>query len=474
MSVDANENSIGVDLLRSQIKTWESSFQAEHGRKPERADIKKDATIAAKYKQYQTATRPSITSRKSMKPREALQERSGNGSSNAPIARTPSKAVRTTIHTAVLSPVKEVEPTPAHIRLALGPTPQKDGQVLGIFDLLSGTPSRNDSAKVANLVAGTPSKATAISTEDGVGRTPQSSSKRFYLDAFAGTPLKRKREDETATPSSSKRKFATPSFLRRSFPLASIDEDGADTTGTSMAAPFRKRGLVRSLSSIIQNLKKQEEERMDEDWDILNEIEEEQGRDGVVAGERTAASSKVLVQDSQTGDMPLEPDKAPESSEDEEVLGKGDRPRKAWKKKGLKRQTRRVIMRPVKRKPGKEGAGLEDVAEEEEERQEVIEKEVKVVPETQLVDGGTAGDAYESSGNEEESEAEVSGKKSAKRKVTKRKERDGEVEEAQEKKVKPKRKVNELAHANFCKLKIKNKNSKANGKGGGRKFGGRR
>ncbi|SMR56283.1 unnamed protein product [Zymoseptoria tritici ST99CH_3D1] len=473
MSVDTNENCIGVDVLRSHIKTWESSFQAEHGRKPERADIKKDATIAAKYKQYQTATRPSTTSRKFTKPRDALREKSGNSSSNTSIARTPSKAFRTTTHTAVLSPVKEVEPTPAHIRLALGPTPQKDGQVLGIFDLLSGTPSRNDSVKVTHLVAGTPSKATAVSAEGGVERTPQSSSKRFYLDAFAGTPLKRKREDETATPSSSKRKYATPSFLRRSFPLASIDEDGPDTTGSSMAAPFRRKGLVRSLSSIIQNLKKQEEERMDEDWDILNEIEEEQQNGGAVVAKKISTSSQVLVQDSQTGDMPLGPDKAPESSEDEEVLGKGDRPRKAWKKKGLKRQTRRVIMRPVKRKAGKEGAGLEDVAEEEEEGQEVIEKEVEVVPETQLVDGREESDAYESSG-EEESDEEGAGKKTSKRKVTKAKEKDGEAGNGKEEKIKPKRKVNELAHANFCKLKIKNKNSKANGKGGGRKFGGRR
>jgi hypothetical protein len=45
MSVEGKENTLNVDILRSEIKSWESSFQTEHGRKPARADIKRDAAI---------------------------------------------------------------------------------------------------------------------------------------------------------------------------------------------------------------------------------------------------------------------------------------------------------------------------------------------------------------------------------------------------------------------------------------------
>lgn len=346
--------------------------------------------------------------------------------------------------------MQEAEPTPAHIRLQLGPTPQRDGQVLGIFDTIAATPSKTDSLEPLPkelLVAGTPSKP-AASVDSGLSKTPQSSSKRFFLDAFAGTPLKRKREDDVGTSSASKRKFATPSFLRRSFPLASIEEDSADVS-TAMAPPFRKRGLVRSLSSIIQGLRKQEEDRMDDDWDVMNEIEQEEE-----GGGPTKAVSKVLVQDSQAGDMPLGPDQAPESSEDEEAPGRGgDRPRKPWKKKGLKRQTRRVIMRPVKHKAGKE----DDLAKDN-------VSDVELVPETQLVEGGSDDDEYGDIDEDELADGPKKQKKDVKGKTTQ--------DDISASKAKPGRKVNELAHANFRKLKIKNKNSKASGKG--RKFGGRR
>lgn len=451
MSVEEKENGSGIESLRAQIKKYEKDFLHINGRKPERADIKKDATIAAKYKAYQLATRPptlTSTPQKRKRPsttRDALQEKPGHGKK-----QTPSKSRRTDKQPIIHSPVPEVEPTPEHVRLQLGPTPQRNGQVLGIFDMIAGTPSKTESPTKPMpselLVAGTPSKPTA--PDSVFSRTPQSSSKRFFLDAFAGTPLKRKREDEAGTSSAFKRKFATPSFLRRSFPLGPIEEDSADV-GTGMPPPFRKRGLVRSLSTIIQGLRQQEERRMDDDWDLMNEIEQEEQGGGA---EREVA--KVLVQDSQPSDMPLGPDQAPESSEDDEAPGRGDRPQKPWKKKGLKRQTRRVIMRPVTHKAGKE----EDLAEQG-------GSDVEATPETQAGEAG--------SDNEEHGEAgEVKPAGRAKQQT-----QDSSGLTAQDElstlKAKPGRKVNELAHANFRKLKIKNKNSKANGRGG-RKFGGRR
>lgn len=184
---------------------------------------------------------------------------------------------------------------------------------------------------------------------------------------------------------------------------------------------------------------------MDDDWDVMNEIEQEQEGGGAA---KTAA--KLLVQDSQPGDMPLGPDQAPESSEDEEAPGRGDRPRKPWKKKGLKRQTRRVIMRPVKHKAGKEDelAGQDG-------------SDAEAIPETQPGEGGPDNDDYDEAGEDGPTD-----------KATKQTKTSTAQKDTEPSKAKPGRKVNELAHANFKKLKIKNKNSKANGRG--RKFGGRR
>lgn len=189
---------------------------------------------------------------------------------------------------------------------------------------------------------------------------------------------------------------------------------------------------------------------MDDDWDVMNEIEQEQ--EG--GGGTTKAASKVLVQDSQPGDMPLGPDQAPESSEDEEAPGRGDRPRKPWKKKGLKRQTRRVIMRPVKHKAGKE---------DEFEAQEG--SDVEAVLKTQQIEAGLDDDEFDEDGEGELAGEAKKSKKDSSKTIAQ--------DETSSSKPKPGRKVNELAHANFRKLKIKNKNSKANGRGG-RKFGGRR
>jgi len=376
---------------------------------------------------------------------KVLRERSVNT-----LSATPQKRSRMADKLEVLEPtVQEVEQTPAAIRFGLGPTPQKDGEVLGIFDMLpGGTPSKGNDvlgAHAVNIVGATPSKPTApASSEPILSRTPQSSSKRYFLGAFAGTPMKRQRTDSVYTPSTPKRQYATPSFLRRDIPLAPIEEDDDATT---LAPPFKKRNLVRSLSTIIQGLKKQEEQRMDDDWDILDEIEAEERGEAPKPKE-----AEVLVEDSQAVEMPLGPDQGVESSEDE---GAGDRgrldangnPRKVWKKKGLKRQTRRVVMRPVVHKSVKavpaeeEGAG---------------DGEGGVVGERQLGGQNEAGEPLDDSDDE-------TSVKTAKKKKAKLEQANAAIEAGKKtSKAKPDK------HANFRRLNIKSKNAKPKGRGGGR------
>jgi len=348
--------------------------------------------------------------------------------------------------------------------------------VLGIFDMATtATPSKTLSMPTVSelpTVSESPSKATAAPASSALAlcATPQSSSKRRFLDAFISTPLKRKREDDGHTPSTKKRQFATPSFLRRSFPLAPIEEE----SGTA-APPFKKRGLVRSLSAIIQGLRKQEQNRMDDEWDIMDELEAEER--GEVP---RPAASKVMVEDSQVAEMPLGPDQGSGSDSDEAsdpgALGADGKPRKVWKKKGLKRQTKRVKMRPVLHK-AKKAAELEEREESDEE----------VVEETQLAgapartrqkqkhdrlgDGGgdsdNAGeDDAASNYDGEDAEAGAKPQKAGKPKAVSAKDKKAADDKST---AKPAKKVNTQAHANFRKLKIKNKNSKANGRG--KRFG---
>ena len=100
-------------------------------------------------------------------------------------------------------------------------------------------------------------------------------------------------------------------------------------------------------------------------------------------------------------------------------------------------------MRPVVQKVGKE-----PVVDETEELDDAEEK----------------GDAVEET--QVHGETEAAGEKTAKKKA-KMAEADGAVKEG----MKNPKKAKADAHANYKRLNIKNKNSKANGRGGGRRFG---
>ena len=105
--------------------------------------------------------------------------------------------------------------------------------------------------------------------------------------------------------------------------------------GRMRQPPFKKRGIVRSLSSIIQGLRKQEDDKLDEELEMMREMED-------ADDDQESAKPNVQVEDSQVV-MPLGPDQGIESEESEEEERDTGVFRKPWKKKGLKRQTKRVI-----------------------------------------------------------------------------------------------------------------------------------
>jgi hypothetical protein len=218
--------------------------------------------------------------------------------------------------------------------------------VLGLFDSLNTeTPSKRRIifGEIEPNVFQTPTKkgteaASEASSASRIRgeRTPLSITKRNLFNQFV-TPKKRKL-DEEGTPSSALRELATPAFLRRDNALHRIEE--ADET-TPRPAPWKRRGMVRSLSAMIQNMRKDEDDRLDEEADIMRELEMEE--EGISAPLKPRVS-QVQVGDSQV-EMPLGVDRGESENEDdeeEEELGQDGQPRKVWKKKGLKRQTRRT------------------------------------------------------------------------------------------------------------------------------------
>lgn len=229
----------------------------------------------------------------------------------------------------------------------IGPTPQRDGIVLGLFDNLNAeTPSKRRIifGEIEPNVFQTPTKKDTEAASEASSasrirgeRTPLSITKRNLFNQFV-TPKKRKL-DEEGTPSSTLRGLATPAFLRRDNALDRIEE--ADET-TPRPAPWKRRSMVRSLSAMIQNMRKDEDDRLDEEADIMRELEMEE--EGISAPLKPRVS-QVQVGDSQV-EMPLGVDRGDSEEEDEEEeeeeLGRDGQPRKVWKKKGLKRQTRRT------------------------------------------------------------------------------------------------------------------------------------
>jgi len=340
----------------------------------------------------------------------------------------------------------------------------------------------------------TPSKARH---EGGtVGGTPGSKSRLNPESAMKGpsaavagefvTPSARRTLHLQGTPGSrvSRLKFAsdeTPEFLRRTAPLrptfhsadsnarnsqsqnAAGDNEGDDEVSWSpVAVRLPRKPAGRCLSALVRGLRNMEEEKLDEDLDLLREVEREEL--GAPIPIPILKRPRIQVRDSQvqlsdhmttTGhgegevemEMPLGADgerEGDQSSEsDVEQLGRDGRKLRVWKKKGQKRSTRRVVMRPTVGRWKPEAEWVCGVVEEG-------QGEKGLVRDTQTgggegeEDGGGEGEDWEDrdEGADQDGGKETGGKKAKKAKT-----------------------VSATAHANFRALKIRNKQSKGKGKG---------
>ncbi|KAL8713966.1 MAG: hypothetical protein Q9220_002112 [cf. Caloplaca sp. 1 TL-2023] len=436
-----------------------------------------------------------------------------------PPARTPQKKRSKNVHPQQNEATRSEDPdsqsvhnTPiaAH-RISIGPTPQRNGRVLGLFDLLTPsstfrTPSRSRQALVplSPNVAATPSQVAEAKTyqdkEHGVqpicsslrkrSRSPPSASKRTYLDSFL-TPLSRRfvdngnRTPEGASQVSTLRFENTPAFLRRDSQglaqsqkagtMNNEEEEGALSWSPIAVRVIRPKPAGRGLSALVKGLRALEEEKLDEDLEMLRDMEGGGGGGDRLGNQTKDSAARVCVEDSQVPDMPLGPDGGGDSeSEDMEALkaegkDRNGRPLKVWKKKGQKRTTRRVKIKPntAKWKPEPEWKGEK---EDESEGEVIAVEETQLVAQVEHAEAGSEGDDVQTDEDYASEGADVEDmEKSNRVKHAKGSEKAGAPTVAQN--AKKKKPVNALAHTNFRALKIRNKNSKGKGRG---RFGRRR
>lgn len=388
--------------VRAELKTWEKEFALTNdGRKASREDIKADPAIgkrvyaffspnlqlsAKKYKEY-SKLRDVLEGKVQPKPQREIsttpkkrraayddtsekRQRIRHGPTETPTSGISHKPWQIDPYDSP-SLVRKLF-TPSR-RSFIGPTPQKDGQVLGIFDAISqedvalcNTPSRTKPAPSSTIIASTPGKSLASPELFKHSRTPISSSKRRMLDLLATPSRARRTSTDNHTPSTVS-KMTTPSFLKRDsqrWDLHAVNEHN-DLTSPKMARGPRKP-FGRALSNMLASLRDMEDEAADDDLDALREIENEamaiapphkplppkQQGPSILEGPSIAEMPKLLAPSA----LPLGgfDDPAMLDTDDEEAQSQRARegqPTKVWKKKGQKRTTRLVRMKPSKVAP---------------------------------------------------------------------------------------------------------------------------
>lgn len=198
--------------------------------------------------------------------------------------------------------------------------------------------------------------------------------------------------------------------------------------------------MARGLSEIVASLRKVEDDHLDDDLDALREAENEGSmcNPALAAPNKTpGASESILTADTQALNLPLGgfDDEGLYDSADEEQLDRGQ-PLRLFKKKGQKRTTRRVKMKPIKTLRPEQDDTVPAATEGN------VEDDYDSDPEVRASD-------VESDFEKKEAKAI----KSTTRASRKTKEDGGTIKKAA-------RKVNELAHANFQRLKLKNNGAK--------------
>ncbi|KAF3918413.1 hypothetical protein ABW20_dc0108222 [Dactylellina cionopaga] len=352
--------------LKLKIKAWEKDFAAgNNGTPPTREDISANVKIAARYSEYQRL-------KKLLLPKES--QTTHTQSFPQPERKAPSSAPHKLTQTAqtppsnpfFFTPTKRPEilgplasPSASTIRRLkwmtkgyVSPTPQKNGKVLGLFDKLPGmTPSPPKRPREAD------ERALLAKLTESVEKSTFSYDQNIVdSDDDAYTPLdpttpSRKRRYEFQTPLSKKSKFtadesdpfATPAIFRQQSRNLELNENGSPVT-PDLKHFLPNRGMigkVKPLSTLVKELRELQDNQEDPGMEVLRELEQ-QDLNLKQHCETEDNKGNQLVQ------IVNEPAQTPSNhqAEDREIGEATKRP--VYKKKGQKRQTKRVKMRPVR------------------------------------------------------------------------------------------------------------------------------
>ena len=339
--------------LRAELKEWEHSFAAEHGRKPSRDEVKKDPHISAKYKEYSKLRTSSLSaasrltaSNSETKPEHTPSTTKGvhdpfaSAKSDKSTANTRKKAadIFKTPTKSRITPAdqQEIYDSPLSLRRtrlfgnrprdSVGPTPQRTGKVLGLFESfvdIEATPK-----KAKDRVSASP-----VSTRKGGNASGDGANGGTNGGGGVATPRKRKAEEmSVGSAKKCEEEFATPSFLRR-------DSSRFQPLVESPPVPLPMRP-VRGLSSMVAELRKMEGEAIEEEFaDDEEAMKEMEALDGEPS---LPPLKKQRDEEVEIGIGDLPPGAFVEEAIVHESEGE-DKNKPKWKKKGLKRQTKRTI-----------------------------------------------------------------------------------------------------------------------------------
>ncbi|KAK6543202.1 DNA replication regulator sld2 [Orbilia ellipsospora] len=352
--------------LKLKIKTWEKEFAIKNdGRPPARQDISSNLKMAARYSEYQ-------------KLKKILRSEYSQPSQpdRAPISSTPCKPSSNNTSTPLnqssnpffFTPTTRPEvlgqlgsPSASAVRrlkwIAKGyvsPTPQKNGRVLGLFDKLPGStptpPKRtrdaDDKALLAKLSDSAKKNTTSSQPiledsdeEDGytpLDPTTPSRKRRYEFQ----TPLAKKSRPNSNDPDP----LATPAIFRQHSYSLELKETGSPIS-PDIQRFLPNRGMIgkmKPLSTLVKELREMQDKEEDPGADVLRELEQ----------------SELNLQQTDVGDNNSPNELTLEKTEGlATVVSAGDADGLAvrtttkpsiYKKKGQKRQTRRVKIRPVR------------------------------------------------------------------------------------------------------------------------------
>lgn len=279
--------------LRLALKEFERSFVEDHGRKPKQTDIKNDLVIAAKYKRYQKVQDvlvgktsyeklfEELPQKKTKKQHERVDSTLGSSPQRRrTLEETPQKKNQAR---------KDASLSPESLRPVLldviGPTPHRDGKVLGLFDLLQNSVSEKDCATptasarkrkieelyldtparrlplkviqtpshrsgkqqgdILEFLAGTPQKSTEGQNYGKHSRTPQSDAKRFALNQLFATPSTQRFLFTAEVESGTARKTSLGDLPLGRTPQREANKTGLDATPTYLkrSTSFKDRLL---------------------------------------------------------------------------------------------------------------------------------------------------------------------------------------------------------------------------------------